>query len=91
MPEDEGIAATLAGALLQVRAIRGTAPDEKEAVRTYIAVLKGVAHPIVGGAGTIVTQHPYPSRFAGGYVVWFDGQSGLKVGMPWDTVLHGIR
>jgi len=40
MPEDEGIAATLAGALLQVRAIRGTAPDEKEAVRTYIAVLK---------------------------------------------------
>ena len=40
MPEDEGIATTLAGALLQVRAIRGTMPDEKEAVRIYLAVLK---------------------------------------------------
>ena len=40
MPKDEGIAATLAGALLQVRAIRGTMPDEKEAVRIYLVVLK---------------------------------------------------
>ncbi len=40
MPEEEGIAATLAGALLQVRAIRGAMPDEKEAVQIYRAVLK---------------------------------------------------
>ena len=40
MPKDEGIAATLAGALLQVRAIRGTMPDEREAVRIYLVVLK---------------------------------------------------
>ncbi len=40
MPKDEGIAATLAGALLQVRAIRGTMPDEREAVRIYFVVLK---------------------------------------------------
>jgi len=40
MPKDEGIAATLAGALLQVRATRGTMPDERETVRIYLMVLK---------------------------------------------------
>ncbi len=40
MPGEEMIAATLAGALLQVRAARGTMPDEKEAVQVYLAVLK---------------------------------------------------
>jgi hypothetical protein len=39
MPDEEVTAATLAGALLQVRAARGTLPDEKEAVQIYLAVL----------------------------------------------------
>ncbi len=40
MPGEEMITATLAGALLQVRAARGTMPDEKEAVQVYLMVLE---------------------------------------------------
>jgi hypothetical protein len=43
MPEEEGIGATLAGALLQVRAIRGAMPDEKEAAQIIARFLKSYA------------------------------------------------